>query len=179
MVLTTGFVLVKKKKRKKTSNTVTIKKTNVPYYDTNYLLVIDKSDYELRVFDKDGWLVTYPVVFGNRTLADKRMEGDNCTPEGIFRIINKNPHELWNKFMLLDYPNAASYQKFAERKAKEEIPQDAKIGGGIGIHGTFPDSDFVVDQYVNWTQGCISLKNADVNELYALLPMHTKIIIQH
>ena len=28
-------------------------------------LLIDKTDYELQVFDEEGWYATYPVVFGN------------------------------------------------------------------------------------------------------------------
>ena len=50
-------------------------------------LVVDKSDYELKVYDEEGWYATYPVVFGNKNLADKMMEGDRKTPEGSFKII--------------------------------------------------------------------------------------------
>src|SRR4051812_23710805 len=44
-------------------------------------IVIDKSDYELNVYDDKGWYATYPVVFGNNSLADKKMQGDKNTPE--------------------------------------------------------------------------------------------------
>ena len=37
-------------------------------------IVIDKSDYELSIYDEDGWWGTYPVVFGNNSLDDKKME---------------------------------------------------------------------------------------------------------
>ena len=52
-------------------------------------IVIDKSDYELNVYDEKGWYATYPVVFGNNSLDDKKMEGDRCTPEGEFHIVSK------------------------------------------------------------------------------------------
>ena len=58
-------------------------------------LVIDKSDYELNVYDDKGWFATYPVVFGNNSLDDKKMEGDRCTPEGNFHIISKKIHNKW------------------------------------------------------------------------------------
>ncbi|HNC39819.1 MAG TPA: L,D-transpeptidase, partial [Chitinophagaceae bacterium] len=32
-------------------------------------IIIDKSDYELSVYDDKGWYATYPVVFGNNSLA--------------------------------------------------------------------------------------------------------------
>jgi murein L,D-transpeptidase YafK len=175
--LGTSFVIIKKKK-KAVSKTAAVKKVSKPYYDPTYTLVVDKSDYELKVYDKEGWLTTYPVVFGNKSLKDKTMQGDRCTPEGTFRIINKNPNHKWNKFILFDYPNAESYQKFNERKRRGEIPQNAEIGSAIGIHGTWPGSEAVVDNYVNWTEGCISMKNEDIQELFAMLPLYTKLVIQ-
>ena len=35
-------------------------------------IVVDKSNYELYVYDAKGWYATYPVVFGNRSLDDKK-----------------------------------------------------------------------------------------------------------
>src|SRR6188768_1909602 len=75
-------------------------------------IIIDKSDYELKVYDDDGWYATYPVVFGSRNLGDKMMEGDRKTPEGTFRISSKRPHEKWGKILLLDYPTPADIVKF-------------------------------------------------------------------
>src|SRR5690349_13333429 len=98
-------------------------------------LVIDKSDYELNVYDEKGWFATYPVVFGNNSLGDKKMEGDRCTPEGVFHILSKRVHDKWDRFMALDYPTKDSYEKFNLRKQRGEIPSDAHIGGGVGIPG--------------------------------------------
>ena len=148
----------------------------LPY--SPYSVVIDKSDYELRVYDREGWYATYPAVFGNKSLSDKKMEGDRNTPEEIFYIISKKNHSEWGKFMLIDYPNDESVEKFNKRKAKGEIPASASIGGGIGIHGTRKDEEFAVDRYQNWTWGCISVKYYDVFELYNLLPVGTKVVIQ-
>jgi murein L,D-transpeptidase YafK len=141
-------------------------------------LVIDKSDYELNVYDDRGWFATYPVVFGNNSLDDKRMEGDRCTPEGVFRVISKKFHDKWDRFMALDYPTKESYEKFKLRKMRGEIPTDAKIGGGVGIHGTWPHDDYIIDRYKNWTMGCISMKNEDIEDIYSYLPIGTKVIIR-
>ena len=141
-------------------------------------IVIDKSDYELNVYDERGWYATYPVVFGNNSLDDKKMEGDRQTPEGTFRIVSKRVHDRWNRFMALDYPNKESYDKFNKRKQSGEIPSNARIGGGIGIHGTWPHDDFMIDRYSNWTMGCISMKNSDVEEVYSFVPVGTRITIR-
>jgi len=141
-------------------------------------IVIDKSDYELSVFDDKGWYATYPVVFGNNSLSDKKMEGDKNTPEGSFRIISKRVHEKWCRFLCLDYPTPESREKFNNRKQNGEIPANARIGGAIGIHGTWPREDFVIDKYKNWTEGCISMKNDDVIELYSFTKSGAKVTIK-
>jgi murein L,D-transpeptidase YafK len=141
-------------------------------------IIIDKSDYELSVYDSKGWYATYPVVFGNDPMKDKRMEGDKYTPEGNFKIVAKKPHDKWSRFLLIDYPNQESLAKFNERKQKGEIPKTAKPGGGVGIHGTWPKDDYMIDRYNNWTLGCISLKNADVKEIYGYVPVGTPVTIR-
>lgn len=141
-------------------------------------VIIDKSDYELKLYDDQGWYASYPVVFGSRDLGDKMMEGDRKTPEGSFKIISKRPHSKWHKMFMLDYPNEESWAKFRNRKARHLIPASAKIGGGIAIHGTWPNDDIVVDDYTNWTNGCISVKNDDLDELDNFLPVGTRVIIQ-
>jgi murein L,D-transpeptidase YafK len=143
-----------------------------------YRIIIDKSDYELRVYDADGWLSTYPVVFGNKDQSDKVMEGDRRTPDGTFHVVAKKNHKEWGGFMLLDYPNDESLQKFQERKREGRIPANAKVGGGIGIHGTRPHEEYAVDKYLNWTNGCISLKYSDIFELYQMIPVGTEVVVQ-
>src|SRR5687767_2535033 len=75
-------------------NRISSKKTTP--IGTAYIL-IDKSDYELHVYDDKGWYATYPVVFGNSSLSDKKMEGDKNTPEGTFKIVSKRIHEKWHR----------------------------------------------------------------------------------
>jgi murein L,D-transpeptidase YafK len=141
-------------------------------------IIIDKSDYELSIYDNDGWYATYPVVFGSKSLDDKMMEGDRKTPEGTFHVVAKRPHEKWKKILLLDYPTPADIEKFKTRKARGVIPASAKVGGGIGIHGTWPRDEMVVDYFQNWTNGCVSMKNEEINEVYQLIPIGTKVTIR-
>jgi murein L,D-transpeptidase YafK len=152
------------------------KKQDLP--PSPYHVVIDKSDYEMNLYDEDGWLATYPVVFGSKDQEDKKMEGDRLTPEGTFRIVGKKIHKQWGKFLMLDYPTPDSYDKFNERKAEGLIPRNAHIGGGIGIHGTRPNEEWVIDKFVNWTSGCISVRYSDIDELYDMLPIGTEVVIQ-
>src|SRR4051794_8786754 len=81
-----------------------------------YYIIIKKHAYALMVYDSKGWLATYPVVFGNKDLKDKMVQGDRETPEGNFRILSKRVHEKWCRMLMLDFPNAESIQKFNIRK---------------------------------------------------------------
>ncbi|TAH10545.1 MAG: murein L,D-transpeptidase [Sphingobacteriia bacterium] len=144
-----------------------------------YSVYIIKSQYELKVYDSTGeWMASYPVVFGNKDLGDKMMQGDRKTPEGVFKITAKRKHEKWNRFISIDYPNQESINKFNQRKAEGLIPANAKIGGEIGIHGTWPNEDYAIDQYRSWTEGCVSTKNQYIQELFNLLPVGTRVEIR-
>ena len=144
----------------------------------NISIQINKSDYILMVLNKADILKSYRMVLGSNPKDDKRMEGDRCTPEGTFHIVSKYPHKSWHKFIWIDYPNDESRRKFKEAKLNGEIPNDANIGGGIGIHGTPEDRDHLIDDKVNWTWGCISLKRKDVDEIYPYIDESTEIIIE-
>ncbi len=143
-----------------------------------YYIIVDKSDYELYVFDDEGWYATYPIVFGSKDLGDKMKEGDKRTPEGNFKVILKKIHPKWGPELLLDYPNEESYQKFNLRKAEGLIPKNARIGNGIAIHATRPQEEWAVDKYYNWTDGCVSVKYTEMKDLYNYIPVGTKVTIR-
>lgn len=141
-------------------------------------IIIDKSDYKLTVKSNSSIIKDYPVVFGGNPIDDKLMQGDNCTPEGTFYTNSKYPHKSWSKFIWLNYPTKDSWKKHNKAKSGGTIPANAKIGGEIGIHGVPDGFDSAIDYKQNWTLGCISMKNTDVNELYPLISKYTEIIIQ-
>ena len=160
------------------SKTAVLKKRIVSEDDNPYYIVIDKSDYELKVYDEEGWYATYPVVFGGKDLGDKMKEGDRKTPDGKFKIIAKKINSKWGAELLLDYPNGISLQRFKDRKLKGLIPKNARIGDGIAIHATRPEEEWTVDNFYNWTDGCISVKYSEMKDLYSYIPIGTPVTIQ-
>ena len=143
-----------------------------------YYIVVDKSDYELKVYDSEGWYATYPVVFGSNDLNDKYMEGDKKTPEGKFKVLLKKIHPKWGYELLLDYPTQESIKKFNDRQSRGLVPKTARIGNGIAIHATRPQEEWTVDYYQNWTDGCVSLKYSEAKDLYSYIPSGTPVTIQ-
>ncbi|MEO6671354.1 MAG: L,D-transpeptidase [Ferruginibacter sp.] len=149
------------------------KTTESPYY-----IIVDKSDYELKVYDAEGWYATYPIVFGSKDLSDKMREGDKRTPNGSFKVVLKKIHPKWGPELLLDYPNEVSVQRFKERKAQGVIPKNAKIGDGIAIHATRPEEEWTIDNFYNWTDGCVSVKYTEMKDLFSYIPVGTQVTIQ-
>jgi lipoprotein-anchoring transpeptidase ErfK/SrfK len=97
------------------------------------------------------------------------------------RILSKRVDNRWSRFLLLDYPNETSRAKFQQYVAAGKVTTNSAMGGGIGIHGVEYGSgirDNYVDSRINWTLGCISMKNADVNELYEILKVGTPVVIR-
>ncbi len=145
---------------------------------TTYNIIIDKSDYELKVYDAEGWYATYPVVFGSKDLGDKMKEGDKRTPNGNFKVLLKKVHIKWGQELLLDYPTKENIELFNKRKANGLIPKTARIGNGIAIHGTRPEEEWTIDNEYGWTDGCVSLKYTEMQDLFAYIPEGTKVKIQ-
>ena len=141
------------------------------------VVFVNKSRYTLQVFYRRRPIRSYKAVFGPRPLQDKCMEGDRCTPEGWFRITSKNPASKYNKFLLINYPNDSSHARFNRLKASGVLPATARIGGSVGIHGIWSGGDDMIDLGVGWTDGCVALKNRDVEELYSLVGVGTKVFI--
>lgn len=150
----------------------TIKEVN------NYYIIVDKSDYELKVYDDEGWYATYPIVFGSKDLGDKMREGDRRTPNGKFKIILKKIHQKWGPELLLDFPGPSDVAKFNERKKKGLVPKTARIGNGIAIHATRPEEEWTVDNFYNWTDGCVSVKYTEMKDLYEYIQTGTEVSIQ-
>ncbi|MBL4706241.1 MAG: L,D-transpeptidase [Flavobacteriales bacterium] len=141
-------------------------------------VLIDKSDYSLKMMNDGLVLKSYPVVLGFNAIDDKRREGDGCTPEGKFKIVDKYPHAKWSKFIWINYPTPDSWDKFNTSVANGELANGATIGGEIGIHGVPSGGESLIENQTNWTAGCISLSTEDINEIYPFITKSTTITIQ-
>jgi murein L,D-transpeptidase YafK len=139
------------------------------------VIVVHKLSRKLTFYQGITPLKTYPIVLGNDPYNDKLCQGDTCTPEGVYRVRAKYPHSKWDAFIWLDYPNTQNWLRFAQAKKAGRLPPDADIGGQVGIHGT---EDPIRNQSgENWTKGCVSLQNRDLEEIYPLVDDKTLVVI--
>jgi murein L,D-transpeptidase YafK len=158
-------------------------------------LVVWKSQYTVTLYKGETPIKTYRAVFGKGYQeGDKQRMGDRRTPEGEFYICTMRDSKRFYKFMGLSYPGL----KHAEyglrsgmispveytmiKKAIESRlspPWETRLGGAVGIHGRMLDARNVQQRYVitNWTDGCIALDNADVDEIYHVVTLGTPVTI--
>jgi murein L,D-transpeptidase YafK len=122
------------------------------------------------------------------------MTGDKRTPEGEFYICSMNNSKRFYKFIGLSYPgmkhaeyglrsNIITANQYAEIKKaideRQQPPWDTQLGGAVGIHGRMLD-DTIPPKALsaqNWTDGCIALNNADVDEIYSVVSLGTPVTI--
>jgi murein L,D-transpeptidase YafK len=139
------------------------------------VVVVHKLSRKLTLYHGITPLKTYKIVLGNDPYNDKLCQGDTCTPEGVYRVVTKYPHRKWSHFILLDYPNTQNWRKFAQAKKAGKVPPTADIGGAIGIHGT--EDPYRNLSGLNWTKGCVSLLNQDLEEIYPMINEKTLVVI--
>jgi len=146
----------------------------------NWSVTIYKKRHQLIVYYKSRMFKTYHAVFGRSfEPGTKLWEGDRRTPEGVYAIVEKHPSRRWDWFLTLNYPNDMDRQRYAQMRDDGELPKEdghpVGVGGRIGIHGT--DEPELNRGDINWTTGCISVDDEDVEELKRILPKGTLVII--
>lgn len=135
----------------------------------DYLLV-DKSDRVLVAYSNGKPIRTFRGVrFGDAPQGHKRFEGDEKTPEGLYFINARNPRSSFHLSLKISYPNPQD-RAFAAQFGRS-------AGGNIFIHGQ-PNGYRGAAIKRDWTDGCIALSNAEIEELWQLVPDGTPIRIQ-
>jgi murein L,D-transpeptidase YafK len=110
-------------------------------------------------------LKAYRFELGFDPRGHKGQEGDGRTPEGAYRINRKNPNSRFHLSLGISYPNSTDV---AAARARGVNP-----GGDIFIHGT--PQPWVGQP--DWTWGCIAVTNTEMDEIFAMVNVGTKIYL--
>ena len=134
-------------------------------------ILIDKSERTLLVYQDDRVIRRYTgLQYGDAPVGHKRFQGDERTPEGRYTITYGNPQSSYYLSLHIDYPNA---QDRAYARSRGRSP-----GGLIFIHGQPNGLPYDARVPGDWTDGCIALSNAEIAELWSLVPDGTPIEIR-
>jgi murein L,D-transpeptidase YafK len=134
-------------------------------------LEVNKAERQLLAYANGKLVKTYAISLGRQPRGDKKYQGDNKTPEGLYFITDKNPNSQYYKSLGVSYPNRAD-RKEAARLSKP-------VGGDIKIHGLPGKTSFLGKLHLlyDWTAGCMAVTNTEIEELYQAVPVGTPIQI--
>jgi murein L,D-transpeptidase YafK len=134
-------------------------------------IVVEKSARTMKLMRGDEVLKTYKVALGHQPIGAKQRVGDHKTPEGNYVIDFKNRESRFHLALHVSYPNAA------DRERAHKLGADP--GGNIEIHGL--ESKFAwlgsLHRGMDWTDGCIAVSNAEIEEIWPLVPVGTPLQI--
>ena len=149
-----------------TSNTVEILTPDVFIEElTDPVILINKRHYYLEIQSDGRTVKRYPISLGRDPFLRKLHQDNRTTPEGLYRIINLQEKATFYKAIDINYPNAADRLRYDFLKAEGLVPENRGIGGEIQIHGQHARWGSIQR---NWTWGCISLRNTDMDEIFNL-----------
>jgi hypothetical protein len=123
-------------------------------------IVVEKGDRRMTLFYRGVPVRRYRVALGRNPVGDKVAIGDYRTPEGLYWISGRNPFSKFYKSLQISYPDSAHEARAAEL--------GVSAGGNIMIHGLPPHQAQLGASHVlaDWTEGCIAVTNAEIDELW-------------
>ena len=135
-------------------------------------VIVKKSDQKMLLTHRGRVIREYHIALGKNPVGHKQQEGDFRTPEGIYVLDLKKSDSDFYKAIRISYPNSL------DRRNADLMGVDP--GGDIMIHGQkngYEDFSHIT-QEMNWTDGCIAVKNTEMDEIWEAVEVGTLIRIQ-
>jgi hypothetical protein len=127
-------------------------------------IVIEKSRHTMTLYSQGTPVRIYFVALGQSPVGKKMSQGDNRTPEGLYYIEGHNPGSKYHLSLKISYPN--------DQDVAEAHSRGLSTGGDIMIHGLPRGFENVGAEHRNrdWTNGCIAVTNAEIEEIWSAIP---------
>ena len=135
-------------------------------------ILVIKSARRLELISDGKVIRSYRISLGKQPKGPKLQEGDKRTPEGLYWVDWRKRSDKFNLAMHINYPNISD-----AAKARRE---GVNPGSMIMIHGT-PDSEENPEELfhtLDWTDGCIAMKNYEMREVWNLTKDGTMVEIR-
>jgi hypothetical protein len=161
------------------------------------LVLVDQKSYKMRIYRQARVSGEYEVSFGQAS-GQKRLQGDNKTPKGMYFVIGKHRGEFDGPYgayygghwIKINYPN--SYDAAWGRGEGVITPRDeariaeswtkraptlesTQLGGGIGFHGWSEEWKNEGPRHLSW--GCVVMHLKDISALYDQIPEGAMVVI--
>jgi murein L,D-transpeptidase YafK len=129
-------------------------------------VIVYKGDRRMVLLHHGEVLARHRIDLGFAPAGHKQFEGDGRTPEGRYLIDRRNPNSSFHLSLGISYPNAADIEA---ARAAGKSP-----GGDIFIHGKAKP---IQKRGSDWTAGCISVSNREIEKIYSMVRNGTVIDI--
>lgn len=135
-------------------------------------VLVIKSQRRLELISAGEPMKTYRISLGKKPLGAKEREGDKRTPEGFYWLDWRKVSDRYNLAIHVSYPNVSD-----AAKARRE---GVNPGGMIMVHGTPLGDEYPEEVFhtLDWTEGCIAMRNQDMREVWRLVKDGTMIEIR-
>ena len=135
-------------------------------------IVVEKQARRLTLLRDQSILHVYETSLGGTPIGHKQREGDGRTPEGAYAIDFKHPRSRFHLALRVSYPNAADRESARSRS----VPP----GSDIMIHGLPNGLGWLGKLHLlqDWTDGCIAVTNAQIEEIWSLVDIGTRVEIK-
>ena len=130
-------------------------------------VVVMKSTRSMFLMHGDEVLESYKIDLGWAPEGHKQFRNDGKTPEGRYTIDRRNPNSQYHLSLGINYPNPDDIA-YALKNGQDP-------GGDIFIHGgpkLWRDR-----KKLDWTWGCISVTDKEMEKIYAMVKDGTPIDI--
>jgi murein L,D-transpeptidase YafK len=135
------------------------------------MIVIQKSAHVMSLMRRSQVLRTYKIALGRSPVGPKTKAGDHKTPEGIYSIDGKKPNSWFHLALHISYPGEA------DRERARQL--GVSPGGDIEIHGLQNSLGWIgsLHRTFDWTDGCVAVTNAEIEEVWNLVSVGTPVRI--
>ncbi|MBT8377817.1 MAG: L,D-transpeptidase [Ignavibacteria bacterium] len=158
-------------------------------------IIINRHNYTLSLYEDSVLIKDYRANFGKSVSAPKSRAGDNSTPVGEYQICGIDTAHKYHKFFQINYPNLkdaanALRKGWISQKEYNEIKfqyyyegcieNNRVLGGNLGIQG-IGKFNFIIKNLpfvFNWTNGSIALSDEDIDEIFSIVKIGTKVVIK-
>ncbi len=131
----------------------------------DYVLV-EKAARRMTLWRDREIIKTYEIRLGLNPVGTKQQEGDKRTPEGLYWITGRNPDSRFHLSLAISYPEPWDLIMASHRGVNP--------GGDIVIHGlpngVDPAKALAIHRDGDWTDGCIAVTNAEIEDLWSRIP---------
>jgi murein L,D-transpeptidase YafK len=134
-------------------------------------ILVEKGKRKLHLLLNGEAFKTYDIALGVVPNGDKVREGDQKTPEGVYRMDKRNPDSDYFLSIHISYPN--------QQERQEAKRSGVNPGGQIMIHGQPNEPNYSAAYYrkEDWTNGCIAVSNSDMIDIWLMTPNNVPIEI--